>query len=371
MYRSIWLLLLPALGCDDTKLSNGRACLGLAAPDGTCPSPEEVDLYLLSASVCGAQVSSIEGPGRFEKCNWYEVTDTGPVETCVYPVKMAIPEDGCDFGRPLVIDGAGRRAPVIPCADQAAAGTGLDTSRRLAWGAVGQAEHASVGSFMRVVLELMSLGAPAALVAEAQRAAADEVEHAQLAFAFASTSDAPVGPGPLPLAGLLLRTDWVSFAVATAREACVAETLSALQVAAASRLAVGEEREALSRIAADEARHAALGWRTLRWALEQGPPTAREAVARVFAAPPGVGASPLLPDPVAREVATRGWAEVVLPAAELLLRLSAGTGPGVGATSAPGVAVGGWGAGRGAGATSAPGAAVGGWARQTRLPQGY
>jgi hypothetical protein len=43
------------------------------------------------------------------------------------------------------------------------------------WAADGAAEHASIASFARATLQLMALGAPAGLLADTQRAAADEV----------------------------------------------------------------------------------------------------------------------------------------------------------------------------------------------------
>ncbi len=48
-------------------------------------------------------------------------------------------------------------------------------------------EHASIASFARATLDLLALGAPAARVAGAQRAGLDEVEHARIAFALATS----------------------------------------------------------------------------------------------------------------------------------------------------------------------------------------
>jgi hypothetical protein len=52
-----------------------------------------------------------------------------------------------------------------------------DQRARLAaqWATDGAAEHASIASFARVTLQLMALGAPAGLLADTQRGAADEV----------------------------------------------------------------------------------------------------------------------------------------------------------------------------------------------------
>jgi hypothetical protein len=59
--------------------------------------------------------------------------------------------------------------------------------------------------------------------------------------------------------------------VATAiAEACIGETLAAVEVAEACEQARDPEvRRVLERISEDEARHAELGWRFLRWALER------------------------------------------------------------------------------------------------------
>ena len=50
----------------------------------------------------------------------------------------------------------------------------------------GQGEQASVASFARFSLDLLSVGAPADLVDDAHDAAKDEIQHAKLAFGLAS-----------------------------------------------------------------------------------------------------------------------------------------------------------------------------------------
>jgi hypothetical protein len=179
---------------------------------------------------------------------------------------------------------------------------------------VALAEHASVASFSRLALELLALGAPPDLVDDAHAAARDEVRHARLTFGLASAG-VGVGPGPLPLADLTLAADLVSLAVATAREGCVAETISALQVAEASP-ADDAERAVLAVLARDEARHAAFAWRVLRWAIDAGGEPVRAAVAEVFARPPSFGEDGPL---TSRAVAERGWREVIRPTADALL----------------------------------------------------
>lgn len=53
------------------------------------------------------------------------------------------------------------------------------------WCSIVALEHASVASSARFTLHLFALGAPPTLVAEAQRAGLDEVEHAHLAYGLA------------------------------------------------------------------------------------------------------------------------------------------------------------------------------------------
>lgn len=141
------------------------------------------------------------------------------------------------------------------------------------WTRAALAEHASVASFARFTLHLMAIGAPPQLLLESHRAGIDEIEHAKLCFRLAGRfSGAPVGPGPLPMAGDVLGpTDLISVTLAAVREACVGETLSALEAAEARDLATDPEvREVLGAIAEDEARHAELGWQFVQWALAAG-----------------------------------------------------------------------------------------------------
>jgi hypothetical protein len=195
-------------------------------------------------------------------------------------------------------------------------------------------EHASVASFARVSLELMALGAPADLVAAAHQAALDEIEHARVCFALASRyRGEPVGAAPLEIpAALALRSDLVEVAVSTFVEGCIGETLSAaLANEQAARATDPEVRAALELIAADEARHAELAWRTVAWALREGGSRVRDAIARLL--PDANRYAPEVVAPaddalethgrpsltVMREVQRRALLDVVLPCAQALL----------------------------------------------------
>jgi hypothetical protein len=173
------------------------------------------------------------------------------------------------------------------------------------WAQDAQAEHASIASFARVTLQLMAAGAPASLLAETQRATADEVRHARICFGLAALyAGRAVEPGKFPISSpMQLDTDLAAIAAGTASEGCVEvcaralfavpsltfdcrllqETLSCLVMAeACSRCEDPCVRAALASIVKDEARHAALAWRTVQWAVQSGGKAVGESVSAAF-----------------------------------------------------------------------------------------
>jgi hypothetical protein len=196
-------------------------------------------------------------------------------------------DQGC--GRPLIVDGAARVAPVAhgaaawsqtgaPAGNAASASvTPLPSgsvARQIAeeWLLDARLEHASVASFSAFALSLLAVGAPAELVADCHLAAVDEVEHARACFALASRyAGEALGPGPLSLGGLELVADLEGLARRTWLDGCVEETIAALTAAAQLEVARDEAaRVALTRIARDEARHAELAWKFTAWAIGRG-----------------------------------------------------------------------------------------------------
>jgi hypothetical protein len=143
-----------------------------------------------------------------------------------------------------------------------------------AWLEAGLGEHASVAAFARFVLHLVTLGAPSGLVREAIRAMDDEVEHARLCFGIAKIfTGRAAGPGPMDLSGVFDQPDDPpSILEAAILEGCIAETISARCAQAALRLVADPVIHGpLSRIAADESRHADLSWHFVTWMLEKYP----------------------------------------------------------------------------------------------------
>jgi hypothetical protein len=147
-------------------------------------------------------------------------------------------------------------------------------------------EHASIASFAVFTLELMAVNAPPDLILLAQEAARDEIEHAKMTFAIASfLAGKSIGPSALPIANVLPKTTLAEIAASTVRDGCVGETIASLVAAAQSEEASDPRiQSTLAKIAEDEARHAELAWRFVRWAIDVGGEEVYEAVTQAFKA---------------------------------------------------------------------------------------
>ena len=350
-YRNLLRSLLPLVltGCGDGDTGEGEAtestgCITVADDATECPAAEDVDVSSVTTVHCGTEAVSVEGEGSFgsSPTGW---GDTGTV-WCCYPIIEAGDAD-CDYGRPFIeggqprfaesTKGAGWAAGPTPATDMPAEARALLAE---AWKKAALDEHAAVAAFSRLALELMAFGAPAALVARTNKAAAEEIVHAQMGFQLASAyAGHPVRPDAFPLGEQLsLTRDLAAFAAATAREGCIGETLITLVVLESLRHTTDPAaRATLERITSDEIGHAQLAWATVRWAIDVGGPEVHGAVAQVFAELAASGGHVLpqrrasgpyrdhlvahgLPDAaMARRALDRGVAEVVMPAARALL----------------------------------------------------
>lgn len=242
----------PATCITDVDCPGGEIC-------GFSPDICEPGVF---ASHCTTPADTCEGDADCggQPCVWNE-----PLWSC----------SNAACGRPFYVDDAAITAGPAARDDWrallAAPAAPAALRPRLAayWTRIGLCEHASVASFARFILQLLAVGAPPELVLAGQQALADEVEHARLCFALASLYQGTgVGPGPLPAATGADASDLESVVAAVIREACVGETLSALEAReAAARAEDPTLRRVLARIADDEQRHAELGWRFVQWAL--------------------------------------------------------------------------------------------------------
>ena len=141
-------------------------------------------------------------------------------------------------------------------------------------------EHASIASFAQLTLDLLAVGAPPELLADTQRAALDEIEHARVAFALATAYGgvAPIGPAALAAMPGASRS-LAAIARSTFIDACVGESVASAALAESSRQASDPVlRELLATMAADEERHAELAWRIVAWTLRSGDPEVARAL---------------------------------------------------------------------------------------------
>lgn len=144
-----------------------------------------------------------------------------------------------------------------------------------------QLELSSVWTFLRLAVELVNVGAPAALVAAALDAADDEVRHAELCGAAAGG----LALTPLPYAAARPRfitrspQALVTLAAEAWSEGCLGEAAAAEEARLAGSEATGPVRSMLASIAHDEARHAELSWAVLSWVFSIAPAAAIGAIA--------------------------------------------------------------------------------------------
>jgi hypothetical protein len=156
------------------------------------------------------------------------------------------------------------------------------------WLADARAEHASVAAFERLAAELLAVGAPSNLVDRARCAALEEVGHATLCFALASSyadQDLSATP-PSALVAAIERAPRPAsraralerLAVESAVDGCLEEGLAARLAGLGAAHAVDPVvAQVLTRIAREEASHAELARAILEWAVREAP-SARHAV---------------------------------------------------------------------------------------------
>jgi hypothetical protein len=242
----------------------------IPAPSAGTEVPAEADPRCPAAVTLAGGLRPLESAGEGQCCYAVVVADPPPYE------------EHHNRGRAARVDGKPVHATVAArgewCGDvvPALAALPAETRARLAavWTEVGRMEHASIASFANLALRLLAAGAPPALIAATHRAALDEVEHARVSFALASSyAGAPVGPGAFAGAAQLDAGGGLeALALETFVDGCVGETVAAAEAG----WAAGEARDpavadALRRIAEDETRHAELAWAIVAWCVRTEP----------------------------------------------------------------------------------------------------
>lgn len=284
----------------DTATSDTSSPEDTAAPLTECPTDRDAVQELVYNNDQYCQVDELSLVEQVDRDCTYEVT----CWTC------------CGYGRPYLdregqpVSAETERGGAWSGGERWPVATALTEQQRARVGAYwlhnAVAEHSSVAGFLRFALDLLAHGAPPDLVARAQRAAAQELEHAIDCFTLASAYlGEPVGPAPMSLgASAPIARDLAELAAWTTRDGAVGETIAAFlaeqALAATTEPAV---RRVLADIVADETEHAALAWATLRWALSVGGDEVRAAIEGVI---DGLGAPQTPPAPWSPELAAHG-----------------------------------------------------------------
>ncbi|MEQ9321163.1 MAG: hypothetical protein RIF41_18515, partial [Polyangiaceae bacterium] len=144
---------------------------------------------------------------------------------------------------------------------------------------VAHLEEAAVHAFAELRRELEHLGAPADLIARAQRSSVDEIRHTRMMQRMARRFG---GTAPRAEARRQPPRSLEALALHNAVEGCIRETFGAL-VGLWQAAHAGDRQlaEVMRVVAEDETRHAQLSWDVHRWAMRQLDDDAR---ARVEAA---------------------------------------------------------------------------------------
>lgn len=296
--RAISVPSVPAIGDCPSKIGGGKPSELIASDTKTYAGLSAVPNMQGSFNEHGTELARERGNDPTTCCyHWFEYCSGRPHLGQDGPVVAQV-RAGDAWGEPATAGTSDGRLPEA-----------LRQHIAQQWLQDARAEHASVAAFARAALELMAVGAPPELLAQALAAAQDEVEHARRCFELAGRyGGAAVQPGPLP--ALAPRPSTIArLAADTFAEGCVGETIAALAAQRAARdCADPRVRECLETIADDEARHAALAWSTVAWALKEGgAPVARE-LRRVAASLRGHASASALPprDERAKALAAHG-----------------------------------------------------------------
>ncbi len=153
------------------------------------------------------------------------------------------------------------------------------------WTRAAENEHASIATFARLTLELLALGAPMELVLACQQAGAEEVTHAQEAYALASWfAGEELHALPFAEACAPIVPDVLRLARETLLDGCIGETAAALVAMRDAELEADPAITAvLRRVAQDESSHAELAFKLLAWTITVGGTTVRDALRRDLA----------------------------------------------------------------------------------------
>lgn len=247
----------PGTGC--SAVVNGQTSFTVECPSGPAQLGADTSIW---ASVLLDDCGTLCG-GAVDSCVIARTLDPGTPRN----ITQCNTSHLCPKGPSTAVEGR-RPAELSLCAISGASDVGAFFAE------VMQLEAASIDAFAILATELAAHGAPADLIAAAERAGRDEIRHARMAEAlmrrFGGEAERPVVPRR-PVRPLR------EVAIENAVEGCVREAYGAFvaswQAGASRDEAV---RAVMRRVAADEIEHAELSFAVAAWAEPLLSPAERE-----------------------------------------------------------------------------------------------
>ena len=191
-------------------------------------------------------------------------------------------------GRPFVVEGSARTTISQKCKDVDTTfadswhtdvtpaikpNNSLNQELGRRWLEQAEGEHASVASFARNTLQLLTLGSPSELLIASKQAGIDEINHAKISYDIASANTGlKLAPGPLDIQESLKKLDVMSVVRSIIREGCVGETLAAVEARVRGHVTDDPYiKKSLLQITEEETNHAQLAWDTIEWIVGKNP----------------------------------------------------------------------------------------------------
>ena len=223
---------------------------------------------------CGNQIiiagPSVKLPDGGLDCSF--CTENYVVVDCYQTTLNSNPVTACDVEQ-FCGGGTGRR----PASLLAAGPRDASSSIGAYFAAAARLEEASVVAFRVLAGELTAHGAPAALVAWCRRSATEEITHTRLTSMLARRYRAT--PERAAYARVPEVRTFEEIAAENAVEGCARESFGAVIAALQARHAADPVvARAMSSIAADELRHAELGWAVAEWCAPKLSRVARDRI---------------------------------------------------------------------------------------------
>ena len=136
-------------------------------------------------------------------------------------------------------------------------------------------EYASIGTFYKFSLQLMSIAAPLWMLQLSNQAGLDEIKHTQISFDILNMYnmnklESCIIYDRFPIHTFdIIGNDWNEISKDTAIGGCIGETISALSMIKQGRETYDNiVHDIVIEIANDEVRHAALAWIAVKWMID-------------------------------------------------------------------------------------------------------